>query len=98
MLPGTNRGLFLHESSPAFCRRTGRLFVPTQRALSWSRLTKNLGLTAWLAIGIAFCGLLSFSFVTNLKTFSDVSKTFQLEALKAIWCPTSTSWRTSRKA
>ena len=87
MLPGANRGLFLHEFFTRILPADRRLFVPTQRALSWSRLTKNLGLTAWLAIGIAFCGLLSFSFVTNLKTFSDVSKTFQLEALKGDLVP-----------
>ncbi|HAA04927.1 MAG TPA: type VI secretion system protein ImpL [Syntrophobacteraceae bacterium] len=87
MLPGTNRGLFLHEFFTRILPADRRLFVPTQRALSWNRFTKSLGLTAWLAIGIAFCGLLSFSFVTNLKTFSDVSKTFQLEAMKGDLVP-----------
>ncbi len=81
MLPGTNRGLFLNEFFTRILPADRRLFMPTQRALSWSRLTKSLGLTGWLAIGIALCGLLSFSFVKNLKTLSDVSRTFQVETL-----------------
>ena len=44
------------------------------RRLEWSRLTENLGLAAWLAVGIAICGLLSFSFARNLMIMREVSK------------------------
>ena len=37
---------------------------------------RSLGLTAWVAVVIAACGLLSFSFVKNLKTLKDVSNSF----------------------
>jgi len=68
VLPGTDRGLFLHDLFSRVLPRDRALFVATQQALHWNRLTKNLGLTAWLAVGIALCGLLSYSFVKNLKT------------------------------
>lgn len=74
--PPTNKGIFLHDFFAKILPRDRGLFVPTQRKLEWSRLTKNLGLTAWLAICIALCGLLSFSFVKNLKTLRDVSTQF----------------------
>jgi type VI secretion system protein ImpL len=52
------------------------LFAPTKQALAWNRLTMNLGLMAWLAIGIAVCGLLSFSFVRNLGIIRSVPQEF----------------------
>ncbi|MBW1900772.1 MAG: hypothetical protein JRJ20_03965 [Deltaproteobacteria bacterium] len=66
-LPGTNKGLFLHDLFSRILPGDRRLFVPTQRSLHWNRLTKNMGLTSWVAIIIALCGLLSFSFVKNLR-------------------------------
>lgn len=77
VLPGTSKGLFLHDFFARILPQDRRLFVPTQRALDWSRLTKNIGLTAWLAVGIAVCGLLSYSFVKNLWTLRDVSMEFK---------------------
>ncbi len=74
--PTTNKGIFLHDFFAKILPRDRGLFVPTQRKLEWSRLTKNLGLTGWLAVCIAMCGLLSFSFVKNLKTLRDVSTQF----------------------
>ncbi len=81
MLPGTSRGLFLNEFFTKILPADRRLFMPTQHALSWSRLTRSLGLTGWLAVGIAACGLLSFSFVKNLQTLNAVSRTVQVESL-----------------
>ena len=81
MLPGTDKGLFLHDFFARILPKDRELFVPTQRTLDWSRLTKNLGLTAWLAVGIAICGLLSYSFVKNLKSIRDVSQTFDTAAV-----------------
>ncbi len=76
VLPGTNKGLFLHDFFSKILPRDRGLFAPTQRTLEWSRLTRNMGLTSWVAIAIAACGLLSFSFVKNLKSLRDVSNTF----------------------
>ena len=68
ILPGTSRGLFLHEFFARILPSDRRLFAPTTRALEWRALTRNLGLTAWILLGVALCGLLSFSFVKNLRT------------------------------
>ncbi|MBC2713129.1 MAG: type VI secretion system protein ImpL [Desulfosarcina sp.] len=76
VLPGTNRGLFLHDFFSRILPSDRGLFAPTQKTLEWSRLTKSIGLTAWVAVIIAICGLLSFSFVKNLKTLRDVSGQF----------------------
>ena len=76
VLPGTNRGLFLHDFFSRILPADRGLFAPTQKTIEWSRLTKSLGLTAWVAVIIALCGLLSFSFVKNLKTLRDVSSQF----------------------
>ena len=75
-LPGTNRGLFLHDFFGRILPKDRGLFAPTTRALEWSRLTRNLGLASFVAIVIALCGLLSFSFVKNLRTLRDVSNEF----------------------
>jgi type VI secretion system protein ImpL len=76
VLPGTNRGLFLHDFFSRILPADRGLFAPTQKTIEWSRLTRSLGLTAWVALMVAFCGLLSFSFVKNLKTLRDVSGQF----------------------
>lgn len=76
VLPGTNKGLFLHDFYARILPGDRRLFAPTKRALEWRTLTRNLGLTAWIVLGIALCGLLSFSFVKNLKIVREVSHDF----------------------
>lgn len=76
VLPGTNTGMFLFDFFAKILPGDRGLFAPTMRAIEWSRLTRNLGLTAWVAIIIAVCGLLSFSFVKNLRTLRAVSQEF----------------------
>ncbi len=76
VLPGTSRGLFLHEFYSKVLPRDRKLFAPTTRAIEWGALTRNLGLTSWILVGIALCGLLSFSFVKNLRTIRTVSHVF----------------------
>jgi type VI secretion system protein ImpL len=76
MLPNTSKGLFLHDFFASILPSERGLFTPTRQALAWNRLTKNLGLMAWLAIGIAICGLLSFSFVRNLGIIRGVPAEF----------------------
>ena len=83
VLPGTSRGLFLHDFYSKILPRDRRLFAPTTRAIEWGVLTRNLGLTAWILIGVALCGLLSLSFVKNLGTIREVSREFAgLPAIK----------------
>ncbi len=76
VLPGTSKGLFLHDFFARILPTDRGLFAPTRRAIEWHTLTKNLGLTSWIVLGIALCGLLSFSFVKNLKTIREVSHEF----------------------
>ncbi len=77
VLPGTNKGLFLHDLFSRILPSDRKLFMPTQRSLNWNRLTRNMGLTSWVAIAVALCGLLSFSFVKNLRTLRLVSDEFK---------------------
>jgi type VI secretion system protein ImpL len=72
-LPGTNNGLFLHDFFAKILPRDRSLLAPTRRSIEWQTLTGNLGLTSWVILGIALCGLLSFSFVKNMKTIRDFS-------------------------
>ncbi|MHB8137731.1 MAG: type VI secretion protein IcmF/TssM N-terminal domain-containing protein [Smithellaceae bacterium] len=76
-LPGTTKGLFLHDFFANVLPKDRRLLAPTRRAMEWSALTGNLGLSAWVVLCIALCGLLSFSFVKNLHTIGGISKEFQ---------------------
>jgi type VI secretion system protein ImpL len=76
VLPGTNKGLFLHDLFARILPRDRRLFAPTTHALEWQRLTRNLGLAAYVALALAICGLLSFSFVKNLRTLKEASREF----------------------
>ncbi len=76
VLPGTDKGLFLHDFFAKILPADRGLFAPTQRALEWSRLTRNLGLVAWMTFVVALCGLLSFSFYKNLSTLKETSRQF----------------------
>ena len=76
-LPGTVRGLFLHDFFAKILPGDRRLLTPTRKAMEWAAVTNNLGLTAWVVVWIALCGLLSFSFVKNLHTISGISREFQ---------------------
>jgi len=74
VLPGTSKGLFLHDFFSRIMPADRGLFAPTQRTLDWSRLSQHLGLATWLAVAIAICGLLSFAFAKNLMIMREVSK------------------------
>jgi type VI secretion system protein ImpL len=76
-LPGTARGLFLHDFFAKVLPKDRHLLTPTRSFIEWSTLTGNLGLSAWAVLCVALCGLLSFSFVRNLHTISSISKEFQ---------------------
>ncbi len=81
VLKGTNKGLFLHDFFARILPADRQLFRPTSHMQEWRRLTRNLGLTAWIAIVVAACGLLSYSFVKNLTALSDVRREFDKPAL-----------------
>lgn len=76
VLPGTSKGLFLHDFFAKILPRERGLFAPTRQALAWDRLSLHLGLFAWVAIGIALSGILSFSFVKNLGIIRGVPMEF----------------------
>lgn len=75
-LPGTERGLFLHDFFAEILPADRYLFQPTQQSSQWRRLTRNLGLTAWVAVTLAVCGLMSFAFIKNLAILRDASRAF----------------------
>jgi type VI secretion system protein ImpL len=76
VLAGTSKGLFLHDLFGKILPSDRRLFMPTQHMAQWNRLTRNMGLTAWIAVMVAVCGLLSYAFVKNLNALSDVRHEF----------------------
>ncbi len=76
VLPGTSKGLFLHDFFASLLPGDRGLFSLTQQGAQWLRLTKSLGFASFVAIVIAFCGLLSFSFVKNLNTLKQVTAEF----------------------
>jgi type VI secretion system protein ImpL len=76
VLAGTNKGLFLHDFFARIIPRDRHLFAPTRMSIEWKRLTKSLGLTSWVAIGIALCGFLSLAFVMNMNTLNEFSDRF----------------------
>lgn len=79
-LPGTSKGLFLHDFFAKILPRDRSLLTPTRKSIEWRALTGNLGLTSWVILGVALCGLLSFSFVKNMKTIRDFSHGFSKTA------------------
>ncbi len=79
MLPGTSRGLFLHDFFSKLLPADRKLFTPTQHFLQWRSLTRNIGLTAWIALVLALCGLLSLSFLKNLSTIHSMTSTLKAE-------------------
>jgi type VI secretion system protein ImpL len=79
-LPGTSKGLFLHDFFSKILPRDRSLLAPTRKSIEWRALTGNLGLTSWVILGVALCGLLSFSFVKNMKTIRDFSHGFSKTA------------------
>lgn len=73
VLPGTSKGLFLHDFFAAILPKDRGLFAPTSRALEWQLITRNLGLASWILLGLTIAGLLSYSFVKNLNIVRNAS-------------------------
>ncbi len=74
VLPVSSKGLFLHEFFSKVLPSDRLLFAPTTRAVEWQRVTRNLGLCAWILLAVAVCGLLSLSFVKNLNSIRSVTR------------------------
>lgn len=73
VLPDTSRGLFLHDFFSSILPKDKDILMPTKRAKEWNSLAGNLGLISWVIVCIALCGLLSFSFVKNMRTISGMN-------------------------
>ena len=73
ILPGTSKGLFLHDFFEKILPKDRGLFAPTTRTTEWRSLTRNLGLTSWVVLGIALSGLLSYAFVKNMATIREAT-------------------------
>lgn len=71
-----NKGYFLHDFFKRILPGDRNLFTPIIEFIKWRRLTKNLGLLSWVALWLAFCGVLSFSFVQNLGVLKGFTEDF----------------------
>ncbi|MFH1139980.1 MAG: type VI secretion protein IcmF/TssM N-terminal domain-containing protein [Pseudomonadota bacterium] len=70
VLPGTEKGLFLRDLFSKVLPPDRFLFSPLKEFVSWKKLTRNLGLSAWAGLVLCACGLLTMSFLHNLNTLS----------------------------
>lgn len=73
VLPGTSKGLFLHDFFDKILPMDRSLFAPTSRSLEWQLITRNLGLAAWVLIWLSLSGILSYSFVKNMAIIRDAT-------------------------
>lgn len=75
-LPDTQRGLFLYDFFTKVLPADRNLATPLMEFLRWRRLTRSLGLTAWVAMGIALCAVLTMSFLKNMHVIESFEKNF----------------------
>jgi type VI secretion system protein ImpL len=76
MLSGTMRSLFLHDPLGRIIPDDRHLHRPLGRALRWQRVTRNLGLSAWLLFGVVAAGLLTFSFTHTFDTVGQLRERY----------------------
>jgi type VI secretion system protein ImpL len=74
--PHSPQGIFLHDFFSRIVPKDRQMFAPTRRSVEWQHISSNLGLVSWIVVGVALCGLLSFSFVKNLSTIRQISGNF----------------------
>lgn len=77
VLPGTSKGLFLHDIFTKILPGDRGLFAPTQSFIEWRRMIKYLGLASWFAIAFTACILLYTSYNKNHNTLTEVKQEFQ---------------------
>ncbi len=75
-LPGTKRGLFLHDFFSKVLVADRQLFTPILEFLKWKLLTRNLGMAVWLLFLFVVCALMSNSFFGNHRAISSVLTAF----------------------
>ncbi|MBT8491400.1 MAG: hypothetical protein KJN62_10170 [Deltaproteobacteria bacterium] len=73
---GANKGFFLHDFFRRILPGDRNLFTPILEFLKWRQLTRNLGLLSWVALWLAICGLLTFSFVRNVSVLHGFTQDF----------------------
>jgi type VI secretion system protein ImpL len=69
----TGRSWFLPEFFSAVLARDRALVSPTSKAIGWNRLTRNLGLSAWVVFCTVLAVLLSVAFVQDLRSIRVVA-------------------------
>ncbi len=69
----TGQSWFLREFFSAVLARDRALVSPTSKAIGWSRLTRNVGLSAWVVLCTLLGALLSVTFVQDLRTIRMVA-------------------------
>ncbi len=74
--PDQEAGLFLRDFFQSILPEDRNVFSPILEFLVWRRLTRNLGLLAWLLIGLSVCGLLGFAYVHNRTTMEGFKQAF----------------------
>lgn len=75
-LPDTTRGFFLHDFFSKVLPRDRNLFTPLLEFLKWKLLTRNLGMAAWLLIMFLVVGMMSLSYLGNLRTLNEMYASF----------------------
>ncbi len=70
---------FLHDFFAKVLINDRALLAPTKQALSWKRLTQNLGLSVWVLTGLVLCGLLTLSFINNIGAMRLVNREMPVE-------------------
>ncbi|MBN2515599.1 MAG: hypothetical protein JXC33_06135 [Deltaproteobacteria bacterium] len=73
---GANKGFFLHDFFRRILPEDRNLFTPILEFLKWRQLTRNLGLLSWVALWLAVCGLLTFSFMKNISVLHGFTQDF----------------------
>ncbi len=70
------RGWFLHDLFARILPADRALFSPTRRALGWRRNQLGIGMACWLSFALAASGLMSYSFIRNLRLLKDTDQQF----------------------
>ncbi|MBU2551218.1 MAG: hypothetical protein KKB20_22590 [Proteobacteria bacterium] len=76
-LPGTDQGLFLRDFFSRILPGDRSLLSPLWEYVAWRRMTRSLGLMAWLAVMLCLAGLLSLSYYKNIEIFQAFTKSIQ---------------------
>ncbi len=74
-----DRSGFLHDFFARVLVEDRALLAPTTQAISWRRLTQNLGLSIWVLAGLVLCGLLTLSFIKNVGAMRLINREIPVE-------------------